>query len=318
MPPQPEGDVGDPSPPHAGGPRAFPRIDAAVLARTLAPPRRHRLPDARWLAFEEVGDLESAQVGFWFHGSPSGRLEGLLLDDFGSRHGFRLVVPDRPGHGGSDPAPGWTMRSFAADVVALADGLGIERFFVAGGSGGGPFTLALAASAPARVSRAVALACAGAFDLEDLRSTIGWVDRLAAWAAGRPRLLRAYFSLLAALVRVPEGPAAAVGRWLAPGRDPAFVRLLLRTLRASSASGPEGWVEDTRVLHAPWGIPLEGIEVPVVLVHGTRDEFVPFAYGQALAARIPTARLIPAEGDDHFRTIFDLDRLGSLLALPAG
>jgi pimeloyl-ACP methyl ester carboxylesterase len=39
--------------------------------------------------------------------------------------GVRLIAPDRPGYGGSDPAPGRTVADGAADIVEIATQLGV-------------------------------------------------------------------------------------------------------------------------------------------------------------------------------------------------
>ncbi|MEW6430112.1 MAG: alpha/beta fold hydrolase [Myxococcota bacterium] len=38
---------------------------------------------------------------------------------------------------------------------------------------------------------------------------------------------------------------------------------------------------------------------PVLVVHGTRDEVVPFELGQALAEKLPQARFVEAPGAGH-------------------
>lgn len=297
--------------PEADG-RWFPRLTEADLARAQDPPRVHRLSDGRAITYLEVGDPRG-RPAFWFHGSPGGRLEGLLIDELGRDRGHRFILPDRPGLGGSSPCFGWSMPSFTRDVLELADHLGFSSFSVLGGSGGGPFVLAAAALAPDRVERAVSLACAGSFEIEALRQTIGLVDRIAAWGAQQRGALELYFAGLSGVSRMPEVVVRALGRLLAPGQDPLVALLLARTLRESLSAGPAGLVEDTRVLHRPWGFSLEAIEVPVIFVNGTSDRFVPLAYGRALAARVSRARLEVAMGDGHFRTIFDLGRLARLL-----
>ena len=288
-------------------------MGASELELTQHPPKQLLLPDERTLAYDLRGDPEGQPV-FWFHGSPSGRLEGILLDRFGRDRGFKLIVSDRPGLGGSSPQAGWSMATFSADIEHLADRLGLERFSVAGGSGGGPFVLALAAHCPHRIERAVSLACAGAFEHQDARAVIGWVDSIAAWAVHRaPGLVQLYFSVLSRLTRIPEPIARWGGRILAPDGQPDFAVLFLRVLRESAKSGTSGLIRDTQVLHQPWGFDLEDIKIPVDLVNGTRDEFVGLGYGKVLSRRIPQSRLHIAERDDHFRTIFDLDRLERLL-----
>lgn len=297
--------------------RWFPILSEESLARTQDAPQRLDLErpgksPSRRLGFDVRGD-PGGQPCFWFHGSPGGRLEGLLLDDLGRARGHRFIVADRPGLGASDPCPEWTMMSFAQDILDLADHLGLDRFSVAGGSGGGPFVLALAAMAPRRIDHAVSLACAGAFELPRLRRSIGWVDAAAARAAPYSRLLDAYFTLLGLVARCPEGLARCAGRCLTLEGGEGLAVLFLRTLKESTKMGPFGLRRDTQVLHQPWGFDLGEIPIPVTLVNGTRDGFVPLAYGAALAEQIPQARLIEAPGDDHFRTIFDLRRLDALL-----
>ena len=65
-----------------------------------------RLPDGRAMAYAEWGD-PAGRVVLGCHGSPSSRLERHVEDpaDY-LRWGVRLVVPDRPGFGRSDPQPG--------------------------------------------------------------------------------------------------------------------------------------------------------------------------------------------------------------------
>lgn len=296
------------------GARWFPTLTDADLGRTRAPPNTLEVEPGRRVAFDLLGP-EDGRPCFWFHGSPSGRFEGILLSELARRRGHRFILTDRPGLGRSDPRPGWSMMDVAADAVRLADHLGYERFSVAGGSGGGPFVLALAAHAPGRVRRAVALACAGAFELEEVGHAAGWVDALAARVARAPALLEVGFALgLTPFARLPRPLAWAGGRLLSPSGDPRLPELLSRTLRESLRGGVRGLVEDTRVLHRPWAVPLASIRVPITLVHGTADGFVGMTYGSALTSRIPRAHLLPAPGDGHFETIFDLERLDRLLS----
>ncbi|USQ79179.1 alpha/beta hydrolase [Ornithinimicrobium faecis] len=71
--------------------------------------------------------------------------------------GRRLVMPDLRGYGASLALDGdFTFRAMAADVVALADELGLERFHVIGHDRGARVAHRLALDAPDRV-RSVAL-----------------------------------------------------------------------------------------------------------------------------------------------------------------
>ena len=65
--------------------------------------------------------------------------------DAASDEHVRLIAPDRPGMGRSDPQPGHVVADWPADVAALADTLGLETFGVVGWSAGTPYAFACAA-----------------------------------------------------------------------------------------------------------------------------------------------------------------------------
>ena len=90
------------------------------------------LPDGRKLTYAEFGQPRGEPV-LYFHGAPASRLEPLLIgDDVLSQLGLRVIAPDRPGMGGTDFQPGRGFSDWPADVVSLADALGV----MGPGSGG--------------------------------------------------------------------------------------------------------------------------------------------------------------------------------------
>jgi pimeloyl-ACP methyl ester carboxylesterase len=66
-----------------------------------------------------------------------------------------VVAPDMRGHGASGRTPGYSLDLMRADVLALADALGIERFDLVGHSMGGSVAVLVAEAAPHRLSRLV-------------------------------------------------------------------------------------------------------------------------------------------------------------------
>ena len=72
---------------------------------------------------------------------------------------------------------------------------------------------------------------------------------------------------------------------------------LISSEREALAPGSQGWWDDTCLLK-PWGFDLADITVPVLLLHGRQDMFVPFGHGKWLAAHIPgvEARLLDDDG----------------------
>src|SRR3954463_8733880 len=110
-------------------------------------------PDGRTLAYEEAGDPAGAPL-FLLHGTPGCRLSGRHPDPEKVRHaGLRVITYDRPGYGRSTRHKGRRVVDCVSDIAAIADALGIERFTVRGGSGGGPHALAVGARLPERVTR---------------------------------------------------------------------------------------------------------------------------------------------------------------------
>lgn len=85
---------------------------------------------------------------------PGSRLDLVGLEDEYRRAGARVLAIDRPGYGLSTArrSRSWTARDWPADVAAVGDRLGIERFAVIGYSGGGMYAAACAHALPERVS----------------------------------------------------------------------------------------------------------------------------------------------------------------------
>ncbi|GAB3901332.1 hypothetical protein GCM10027612_64540 [Microbispora bryophytorum subsp. camponoti] len=111
----------------------------------------------RRLAVAQRGKIHGGRPVFLLHGTPGSRIGPLPREGLLYRLGVRLITYDRPGYGGSDRHEGRSVGDVAADVAAIADHLGLDRFAVVGRSGGGPHALACAALIPHRVTRAAVL-----------------------------------------------------------------------------------------------------------------------------------------------------------------
>ena len=95
------------------------------------------LADGRTLAYETYGDPDGLPVVFC-HGFSDSRLIRNPDEALTASLGVRVIVADPPGVGGSSPQKGRTMADWGPDMEQLADSLGVERFAVAGHSGGAP------------------------------------------------------------------------------------------------------------------------------------------------------------------------------------
>lgn len=161
-----------------------------------------RLPDGRRLALASHGDPRGWPL-FLFHGIPVSRLGHEFTDAPAKEQGIRVLCPDRPGIGLSDPRPGRTVYGYADDVAAMADALGLERFAVAGLSGGGPYALACGAKLPERVTAVGVLAGVGPLDRPGAREGLTKTDlRLLDLSLRRPLQTRLMLGTMAMLTRL--------------------------------------------------------------------------------------------------------------------
>jgi pimeloyl-ACP methyl ester carboxylesterase len=185
--------------------------------------------------------------------------------------GFRVFLPDARGHAetGGDPADGLTTEELAADVIALADGLGLSSFHLLGYSMGGMTALHVAATVPDRIRTLVAI-------------SIG-TDR-------EPRLSVARKLMDPERIQ-RDDPGWA--RFLAARHDPRHGRgswqPLLRAI-----------VDDIERQKLLTPIQLRAIDAPTLVAAGDRDPFVPVAQALALARGVRDGRLmiLPSVGHD--------------------
>ena len=200
----------------------------------------------------------------------------------------RVYALDLPGSGGSTkPDVGYSPAFFTRFLSAFLDALDIERAAVVGNSLGGLVSLRLALSEPSRVSALGLVASAGlgrevTYALRSLalpgygRLAVAWGKRppgAAQRALGRSTLL------FARPRRVPP-------MWLKEqyrlARLPGFLEAQLATVRAQvGLKGQREVVVDR----------LAQLEVPTILVWGTRDRVVPYSQAKEAFSRLQEGSL---------------------------
>ena len=252
-----------------------------------------RLPDGRTLTYAEFG-APNGQPVFYFHGLSGSRLEPGVLDvaDL-EKANIRLIAPDRPGMGGSDFQPGRGFSHWPADVLALADRLGLVKFALLGVSGGGGYVSACARLIPERLTAAVIVSGAGPMDYPEARASLPAVNRLMWGIAGRSvRLMALFLGLMKSLQGDPAKihaqmmrslPPAERAYFAKPGRLEAFIASGLESLR----QGTRGVAWDTHLYAIPWDFRMQEIRFPVRLLHGEADLNVPAAIARQVAAAHP-------------------------------
>lgn len=294
------------------------------------------LPDGRRVAYLEGGDPAGYPV-IGLHGTPGCRLNRLPDDTVYARTGVRYVTTDRAGYGQSTRHRGRDVAAEAVDVLAVADALGLARFSVVGGSGGGPHALACGALLPGRVER---VACQSSLAPlgEGGLGRDDWLHQMAPEAAEALTWAEAGEDHLAAMVRasldrmgqsLTSDPASFLGEGMGEGdrevlARPEVVEAFARIMAEQSAHGIGGSVDDTLAFARPWGFDLGSITVPVLLTYGLQDFSCPPNHGRWLARHLPTALVVEDEEGGHLpqdleaeiATTFTWLRTGELPAAP--
>lgn len=281
------------------------------------------LPDGRTLGFAEYGTPRGTPLLF-FHGFPSCRLEAAGIAPVVKRRNIRLISIDRPGFGLSTFQPSRRITDWPADVEALTRHLGLSRFAVLGGSGGGPY----------------ALACAHALPREKL-SGVGMLASAGPWTAGIKEVpWISYFTYLGAtytphtLESLTNGTIKSLkwalstkpvihclDTWLnSMQRDKPSTNtpeistterrtMVLNTIFGGFTQGSAAFVQEAQILSQDWGFRFEDVKYDKVRIwHGRKDVNVPISMIRYMAGRLPRCELKEYD-ENHFTVVHRLDEV---------
>ncbi|WP_369359443.1 alpha/beta fold hydrolase [Streptomyces sp. cg2] len=256
------------------------------------------------IAYDDEGSGEPLVL---IHGHPFDRSMWRPQREHFSRAGMRVITPDLRGYGESPVVPGKTpLETFAGDVAALLDHLGVERCVLGGLSMGGQIVMECYRRFPERI-RALLLA-----------DTFAAADT----AEGRAVRLRTAERLLAEGM---DGYAREVlPKMIAPAHVtalPAVAEHVLGMMRNTSPEGAAAALRGRAERRDYTGM-LPGISVPTLVVVGTEDEFTPVADARVIHEAVPGARLRIVQDAGHMPNLerpeeFNAALTEFLAALPA-
>jgi 3-oxoadipate enol-lactonase len=216
---------------------------------------------------------------------------------------FRVVRFDNRGVGASPKVPGgYELRDMARDATVVLDAVGAKAAHVVGVSMGGMIAQVLAAEHADRVQRLVLLSThmGGPEVVPPHPDAMRLFDPTAFTHRGRDPV---------AMMKFTIDVISAAGFM---ERSPAVVAALLENV-AREPTSPSAFIAQVQaILGSDRSDLVRSIQKPTLVVHGTEDKLIPSANGEALAARIPGAKLVLFEKCGHmlmWETPGDLARL---------
>lgn len=209
----------------------------------------------------------------------------------------RVVLPDLRGMGRSTASHGpYLMEALAGDIAAALDALGIERASIVGHSLGGYVALAFARMYVERVER---LALVGARLGEDTPERARFREELA--------------DRIEATGSIEPALDAFLPQMLAPA---ASADLRARVAEIGSHNGPIGAAAMLRgmAMRTSSEDIASDIEVPVLVLAGAHDPFLPPPEAAAEAQAFPKGRLVTCERSGHLPMLEEPEQTNAALA----
>lgn len=191
-----------------------------------------------------------------------------------AHHGHAVLALDLPAHGRSPGSVRATIEALAHWVIAFLDAAGLETAALVGHSMGSLVTLEAALRYPERVAKLALIGASAPMPVGDAFLAAARDDSPAAfdmetvWGHARQ---------------------AALARSAVPG-----VALMGASRQLNGRSRAGVLAADLAACHAyqPSETALGLLKVPTLVLAGQRDQMTPWKAGQALAARIPGAKLV--------------------------
>jgi non-heme chloroperoxidase len=235
--------------------------------------------DGTEIFYKDWGPKDAQPIVF-HHGWP------LSADDWDNQmlfflgQGYRVIAHDRRGHGRSTQTDtGNEMGTYAADVIALAAALDLTNAIHVGHStGGGEVAHYVARAEPKRVAKAVLIGAVPPIMVRSEKNPGGLPIEVfdgfrAALAANRAQFY----------IDVPSGPFYGFNR---PGAA-VSQGLIDNWWRQGMIGGAKAHYDCIKAFsETDFTADLETIAVPVLVMHGTDDQIVPYADSAPLSAKL--------------------------------
>jgi pimeloyl-ACP methyl ester carboxylesterase len=236
----------------------------------------------------EVTERGSGDPVLVIQGSTGGYNLGLYLA--WPESGFHYIVPSRPGFLRTPLKIAITPEEQADLLAQLLDELHIQRAAVIALSGCGPQTFQLALRHPQRIVSLVLVSVASRP-----------IPLLVLVLRVARALLRYSPFLPGMLLSRPPGNRFISPRRKAAAQKPGRIDSLRRLLKVVFPVTPRlaGMLNDLYWMVKNPNYPIEKIEIPTLVIHGTDDLVVPIEQARYTIQQIPGAKLVTVPGGGH-------------------
>jgi pimeloyl-ACP methyl ester carboxylesterase len=258
------------------------------------------LADGRRLGYSEYGAKHGTPVLF-FHGAPGSSYIHQDLAAIAAQNDVHLIAVDRPGYGLSDPQPNRTFLSFADDINALTNTLGVKKFSIIGFSAGSPYPIACAYKFPDRITKIVLVGSLAPVSISGVMEGMSpMAAGLYALAQSNPDELRTTFASVAPSASALLGAmSASAGTWdkhILQARATEFELEYKQTL----LGGIEGLASDFILNSGNWDFPINECNTEVHLFSGKIDQNTPSAMTHYLSTQLLNSHVHLFQNEGHF------------------
>jgi pimeloyl-ACP methyl ester carboxylesterase len=194
-----------------------------------------------------------------------------------------VLAPDLRGFGGTPPGPDEPSIDLMADDLArLLERQNIPRAIIAGFSMGGYVALSFAERYASRMAGLGLINSQALADREEARAgRRAMVERVRSEGAG-----------VAAAAAIPKMFAAA-------NRAKPELAAIVRAGAEKAGVAGITWALEAMARRPDRSAVLAGLTVPVLIVHGVEDQFIPVERARALAEQMPGALYVEISGAGH-------------------
>jgi pimeloyl-ACP methyl ester carboxylesterase len=251
------------------------------------------------LGVVEYAEIGTGPVVVAIHGAMGGYDQGLILAQTIGSAGYRYLALSRPGYLGTPMGSGPSPDQQGDLIAALLDEMQVDKAGVMAVSGGGPSALQFALRHPARCSGLILVStCADKVD-HRIPFSFKVMKYLARWPFFAKKFRkRAEKDLEVVAQRSIQDPEILTRTINDADIWPLFSTMLLSTFdrMGQRLDGTENDIEISRTTTYP----LENLDVPVLVIHGTQDRLVPFAvHATMYETRLPQVELLAVDGGEH-------------------